>query len=221
MRAASSAEIMSPVSSISIAALRDTLRDSATIGVEQNNPILTPGVANLAASRGDGEIATRHQLAAGGRGGALDCGNNRLRQVDDLLHHAAAQPHDVREIAAPAVFILAVGIELFEIVAGGKGLPVRGEYHDMDRAILRDRGERIGQRFEGRFGQAVARLGPVEGQDGDAVPVLAQQDRRRRGGNGGGSGVHTRVQISKPVSEFRCFAVLFQPLYPSAGLSGR
>ena len=59
MRAASSAEINSPVSSISIACLRDTLRDSATIGVEQNRPILTPGVANLAAC----EATARSQLA--------------------------------------------------------------------------------------------------------------------------------------------------------------
>src|SRR5260221_9250766 len=39
---------MSPVSSISMACLRGTLRDSATIGVEQNNPMCTPGVAKLA-----------------------------------------------------------------------------------------------------------------------------------------------------------------------------
>ncbi len=42
-----------------MACLRDTLRDSATIGVEQNSPILTPGVANLAA----GEATARSQLA--------------------------------------------------------------------------------------------------------------------------------------------------------------
>jgi len=53
------AEIGSPVSSISIACLRGTLRDSATIGVEQNNPISTPGVAKAAAS----EATARSQLA--------------------------------------------------------------------------------------------------------------------------------------------------------------
>ena len=88
MRAASSAEIISPVSSISIACLRETLRESATIGVEQNRPILTPGVANLAAARGDREVAARHQLAAGRGGGCLHRGDDRLRQRDDLLHHA-------------------------------------------------------------------------------------------------------------------------------------
>ena len=53
------AETGSPVSSISIACLRGTLRDSATIGVEQNSPISTPGVAKLAAS----EATARSQLA--------------------------------------------------------------------------------------------------------------------------------------------------------------
>src|ERR1700744_4341567 len=52
-------EIGSPVSSISIACLRETLRDNATIGVEQNRPISTPGVAKLAAS----DATARSQLA--------------------------------------------------------------------------------------------------------------------------------------------------------------
>ena len=56
---ARAAVIMSPVSSISIACLRGTLRDSATIGVEQNSPMSTPGVANAAAS----EATARSQLA--------------------------------------------------------------------------------------------------------------------------------------------------------------
>ena len=53
------ADTGSPVSSISMACLRGTLRDSATIGVEQNSPISTPGVAKLAVS----EATARSQLA--------------------------------------------------------------------------------------------------------------------------------------------------------------
>ena len=44
------AGIMSPVSSMSMACLGATLRDSATIGVEQNRPMLTPGVAKRESS---------------------------------------------------------------------------------------------------------------------------------------------------------------------------
>jgi hypothetical protein len=56
---ARAAEIMSPVKSISIASLRATLRDSATIGVEQKSPILTPGVQKPAVSA----AIARSQLA--------------------------------------------------------------------------------------------------------------------------------------------------------------
>ena len=119
--AAFSAGTMSPVSSISIAALRGTLRDSATIGVEQNRPMSTPGVANLAADGGDRQIAGRHQLAAGGGGGALHRGDHRLRQVDDLLHHGAARRHDVREIGAAAVGVAAPRGQFLHVVAGAEG----------------------------------------------------------------------------------------------------
>ena len=46
--------------------MRDTLRDSATIGVEQNRPILTPGVAKLAVSAATArsQVATNWQPAA-------------------------------------------------------------------------------------------------------------------------------------------------------------
>ena len=56
---ARTAATRSPVKSISIAALRPTARLSATIGVEQNRPIFTPGVANSAVSA----ATARSQLA--------------------------------------------------------------------------------------------------------------------------------------------------------------
>ena len=64
--AAFSAGTISPVSSISIACLRATLRDSATIGVEQNRPMSTPGVAKLRRGRATArsQLATSWQPAA-------------------------------------------------------------------------------------------------------------------------------------------------------------
>jgi hypothetical protein len=59
MRAASSAEIASPVNNSSIACLGAMFRESATMGVEQNSPIFTPGVAKRAAE----EAIARSQLA--------------------------------------------------------------------------------------------------------------------------------------------------------------
>ena len=60
------ASIVSPVSSICIARLRPTARETGTIGVEQNSPILTPGVPNRApsAATARSHAATSWQPAA-------------------------------------------------------------------------------------------------------------------------------------------------------------
>ena len=55
------------MSSISIACLGATLRDSATIGEEQNRPMLTPGVAKVAAV----EAIARSQVATSWHPAAL------------------------------------------------------------------------------------------------------------------------------------------------------
>ena len=72
--------IGSPVSSISMACLRCRLRPTATPGVEQKKPQVTPLVTNFAAVDGDGEVALRDELAAGRGGGALHARDHRLRQ---------------------------------------------------------------------------------------------------------------------------------------------
>ena len=166
--AARSAEIMSPVSSISIACLRATLRESATIGVEQNRPISTPGVANLRCLRGDGEVAARDQLAAGGGGLACTRGDHRLRQGDDLLHHGAAGRHDLLEIGAAAVGVAAPPGELLEVVAGAERRPV-GREHDRahaGRAAIAVSASPSAS--SSRLGQAVARRRPVKRQHRDS-----------------------------------------------------
>jgi hypothetical protein len=60
------ASIGSPVSSSSSARLRPTARESGTIGVEQNRPILTPGVAKRVpvAASARSHAATSWQPAA-------------------------------------------------------------------------------------------------------------------------------------------------------------
>ena len=86
---ASSAEMKSPVTSISNASLRGTLRDSATPGVEQNRPTLTPLTAKRASLRRDGQVAHRDELAAGRGGDALHARDHRHRQALDRQHHRA------------------------------------------------------------------------------------------------------------------------------------
>ena len=148
-----------PVSSISIACLRATLRESATIGVEQNRPMSTPGVANRRVDGGNCQVATRHKLTTGRGRHALHGGNDRLRQIDDLLHHRAAHRHDVAEIGTPSIGIASAAREFLEIVTRAEGRAVCRE-HNGPRAARRllcsvnAAGER-GQHF---FCQAVARL---------------------------------------------------------------
>ena len=147
MAAAFSAETVSPVSSISIACLRETLRDSATIGVEQNSPMSTPGVAKPASARGDGEIAARDELAAGRGRDALHRRDHRLGQGDDPLHHGAAGVHDLLEIGAAAVGVAAACGQLLEIVAGAERRTVRRQHDGANAVVLGDRRERIAERM--------------------------------------------------------------------------
>src|SRR5690242_12040615 len=77
---ASSASMNAPVTSISNAALRATLRDSATLGVEQNKPRLTPLTANLASAR-DRQVAHRDELAARRRRDTLHARDHRHGQA--------------------------------------------------------------------------------------------------------------------------------------------
>ena len=166
---------MSPVSSISIACLRGTLRDSATIGVEQNSPMLTPGVANAAALRRDREIAACDQLAAGRARRPLHAGDHRLRQMHDRLHHRGAGIHQLLEVGAAAIRIAAPRGHLLHVVAGGEGRAVRREHDGAHALVGGDLGEARGQRGDQRFRQAVARLRAVEDENRDVVGVLAQQ----------------------------------------------
>ena len=110
------------MSSISIACLRATLRDSATIGVEQNSPISTPGVAKRRRG-GNGEIAAGDELAAGRRGDALHRGDHRLGQ-GAICCIMALQVSMIGEIGAAAVGIAAARGQLLEVVAGAEGRAV-------------------------------------------------------------------------------------------------
>ena len=170
------------MSSISIACLRGTLRDSATIGVEQNRPISTPGRGEARGFGGDREIAACHQLAAGGGGDALDRGDHRLRQMHDGLHHRAAGIHDLREIGAAAIGIGAARGQFLHVVAGGKSRAVGRDHDRADAVVVVNVLQRRVQFGDQAFRQAVAGRRPVEREHGDAAERLAQQDRRLRRG---------------------------------------
>ena len=111
-------------------ALRETLRDSATMGVEQNRPILTPGVAKRAAGGGHRQIAACHQLAARRRGDALHLGDDGLGMAHDRLHQLRALREQGGEGGLAIVGIRAVRRHFLEIVAGAESRAVRGDDDD-------------------------------------------------------------------------------------------
>ena len=176
MACARSAVIASPVSSISMACLRGTARERATMGVEQKRPILTPGRGEARALGGQRQVAAGDELAAGGGGDAMDPGDDRLGQMQDGEHQLAAAPED-RLMALPA----RLAAQLLQVMAGAEAGARGGQYDDLHRGISGKGGKRGQQLAHQGHGEGVACLGPVEGEGGDAVPVLAQQDGLVRG----------------------------------------
>jgi hypothetical protein len=149
-------------------------RPSATDGVEQNRPRLMPETANLRLLRGNGQIAHGHQLAACGRGDAMNPCDHRLRHFDQGHHHPAALLEQLLHIG-----LAVVGTHLLEVVAGTEGLAGAGNDHHAHRCILGDGIERrlqFGQQF---LRQGIKLPGPIQGQPGDALAVFAQQHGQR------------------------------------------
>ena len=180
---ARSAVIASPVSSISMACLRGTARERATIGVEQKRPILTPGVAKRAPLGGERQVAAGDELAARGGGDAMDLGDDRLGQMQDGEHQFAAAPED--RLMARAARLAA---QLLQVMPRAEARTRGGQYHDLHRGIAGKLGQRSQELAHQGHGKGVARLGPVEGEGGDGIPVLAQQDGLVLGGGALGHG---------------------------------
>ena len=120
--------------------------------------------------RCDGEVAGRHQLAAGGGGDAVHLGDHRLGQAGDRQH----QPRALAE--QPFVGIAArIGAHLFQIVAGAEGRAVAGDDHHLDAAVVGQLLKLFVQARHQRRREGVAAGRPVQRQGRDAVGILAQQ----------------------------------------------
>ena len=148
-----------------MARLRPTARDTSTIGVEQNSPIFTPGVANHVSLGGHRQVAGGHQLAPGGGGEPVDLGDHRLRDALDRLHELGADGEEVLvEGQRPAG-------HLGQVVPGREA--GAGAFDDDHRAG--DAPQRRDQLRHQLVRQGVALLGPVEGDPGDGPLVLHDQ----------------------------------------------
>jgi len=143
------------------------------MGVEQNNPISTPGVAKAAAFDAT-EVAACDQLAAGRGRRALHGGDHRFGQLHDRLHHRAARIHDLREIGAAAIGIGAAGGELLHVMARGKRGAAGRDHHRAHAGIVAKLVHRAVQFGDQGLRQAVARRGPVQRQHRDGPCVVTE-----------------------------------------------
>ena len=159
----------SPVRSISIARARPTARSTSTMGVVQNRPMRTPGVAKAAVLGRDGEIARRHQLAPGRRGEPLDAGDDRHLQRVDREHELGAEGED-----ALVGGRVARG-QLAQVVAGAEDRPLGADDHGAHGRIGAGLAEPIAQGGHGGRRERVAPLRPAQHERGD-VPVAADGD---------------------------------------------
>ena len=120
---------------------------------------------------GDGQIAGRHQLTAGGGRDAVDLRNNGLGQAGDGEHHPAALLENGFKIGAAIS-----GAHFLQVMPGAKALSGRLQDHDLYRAVLAQviqRGLHLAHEA-GRKG--VVLPGPVQGERGNAAGIAAQQD---------------------------------------------
>ena len=102
----------------------------------------------------------------------MDLGDHRLGQAHDRLHHlAAASKHRLVDLP------LGLAADFLEIVAGAEPGPRSRQDHDLDRRIAGQRRQRLDHLAHQGHGEGIARLRPVQGQGGDAIVILAQQDR--------------------------------------------
>ena len=81
------------------------------------------------------------------------------------------------EIAAAAIGIAAARGQFLHVVAGGEGRTVGRDHHRAHAGVVVNLLQRRVQFGDQAFRQAVAGLGPVEREHGDAAQRLAQENR--------------------------------------------
>ena len=132
---------------------------------------------------GDGEVAHRDELAAGGRRDAVDARDDGLGEAREREHQAAA----VLEEASLPGGVAGVRAHLLEVVAGAEAAALRGEDDDAGVGIGGDLVHaRLERREHGR-GERVEAVAAVEREADDAV-LNFLEDVRRIGGGSGRSG---------------------------------
>jgi hypothetical protein len=126
------------------------------MGVEQNRPISTPGVANF--------------------GDALHGCDHRLRQPHDGLHHGAADRHHMREVSAAAISVGAARAEFFQVMSGREDRAVGGDHYGAHGLVAGDVIESSVQFADQSFGETVAGGRTIQRQHADTADRFTQKN---------------------------------------------
>ena len=145
----------------------------------------TPGKAKRAASPATARSQRGDELAAGRGRHPLDRRDHRLRQGDNRLHQRSASGHDELVERLALIGVVAVGLDLAQVVAGAQRRAFPGHHDDARGGILGDVGQGHDQRVDHGEPERVAVLTLVERQGDDARFILAAEESGR-----GGGGVH-------------------------------
>ena len=154
-----------------MACLRPTARPSATPGVEQNAPMLTPGVANVADSEAiaRSQVATSWQPAAVARPCTLaitGCGRRAI------VHHPAAAREQRLDLLDASH-----GANLLEVMAGAESAAAGGEHHHADARIGGDAVQGRLQLADQGARQRVELSRAIERHGGDAIRDVDEERR--------------------------------------------
>src|SRR5271166_596831 len=150
---------------------------------------------------GDRQVARGDELASRRRGDAFHSRDDRLRQRDDRLHERDAARHDLFVEGMAPVGVVAVSLDLPEVVAGAQRRPVAGDDDGARPIVLGDVGEGDDQSIDHRKAEGVTVPRRGQSQRDDAGIVLAAEE-----GRGGGHGcfreaLRGRGEFYLPVAE--------------------
>lgn len=140
------------------------------------------GQGKAGVAPGDGEIASRHELAAGGGGDPLHGGDHGLGVLGQPAHEQRAAVEQLFVESLAAVEIVAVGLNLAQVVAGAEHRPLAGDDDGAHRIIPGEFVEGGDERVDHQQTQRVARGGRSEGDRRHAgVVVATEKGGGRRG----------------------------------------
>ena len=149
-------------------------------------------VADLAVFGDDPQIAGGGEFGSAGEAVAVDLGDHGLGQLpdDEVAHHGVAGPVVVLGVggagvgqAGPLVDVGAVRGGGLEVVAGGEGAPRALDHDDADFSVGLGALERVEHLAAQLVGERVELLGAVEGDGGDAVVGLVEDEVVAHGGS--------------------------------------